>query len=259
MEYPTANVHRVLIPFFRLHDLAADFLTRHLMGVKRALHLIAHLTLFGFLFPDLRIEFGKYAFYVLLYILFLSPLSKIFRARLLLLLMSIRREFGILFGYLVSVHVLGFLLDPLWFDFTIRPFLSGNFFGIDPRYIFGIFAYVCTLPLLLTSNRIANTVLGKNWKRLHRLAYFVLAFSVFHKYLFPGEGFGGANSFRIVEALILLGLYGFLKLLARQNFLPPLRKLNDWVASEYRVFKSMSPVSAQTADPPPPGPGSASF
>lgn len=62
-----------------------------------------------------------------------------------------------------------FLWDEIWLDILDRPFIT-----------VGMLAFVLLLPLAATSNRSMIRRLGKNWKRLHRLAYVVPLLGVLH-------------------------------------------------------------------------------
>lgn len=224
---------------YRLHDAASGFLVKHVFAVKRGILILAHLSLFGFFFPELRKDFGELAANLLILILFISPLSKIFRMRFLLQLMMLRRELGIMMAYLATVHGVGYLIDPDWYDYIIAPMLAGNFWGEDPRYVFGIAAYVLTLPLLLTSNALAQKYLGTKWKLLHRTVYVMFAFAIIHRFLVKD-----APASVIFEIVLLLGSYGLAKALAWKNFLPPLVTVIRLVAEDYRRFKN--PASKPT-------------
>lgn len=244
------SIVHLLRPFlelcYRLHDMASDFLVKHVFALKRGILVVAHLSLFGFLFPEMRKDFGELAANLLIVILFLSPLSKIFRMRLLLQLMMLRRELGITMGYLATVHGVGYLLDPDWYDFIIAPMLSGNIWGEDPRYVFGLLAYALTLPLLLTSNALAQKYLGAKWKLLHRSVYLMFAFAIIHRFLVKG-----APAFVIFEIVVLLGSYGLAKALAWRNFLPPLVTAIQLVADDYRRFKTSTTSVVPPVVPPP--------
>jgi DMSO/TMAO reductase YedYZ heme-binding membrane subunit len=243
MESLIRSLQPILHLGYRLHDWVSDFLVKHIFAVKRTLLVLAHLSLFGFLFPELRKDFGELAANLLIIILFISPLSKIFRMRLLIQLMMLRRELGILMGYLATVHGVGYLIDPDWADFIIQPMLAGNIWGNDPRYAFGLLAYALTLPLLLTSNALSQRYLGTKWKWLHRSVYLMFAFAIIHRFLVKGT-----PAFVIFEIVILLGSYGLAKLLAWKNFLPPLATVIRLVAEDYRRFKQ--PIVPVPAVPP---------
>ncbi|MFZ1627198.1 MAG: ferric reductase-like transmembrane domain-containing protein [Candidatus Moraniibacteriota bacterium] len=235
MESIISLLHPFLRLCYRLHDVASDFLVRHIFAVKRGVLVLAHLSLFGFLFPEMRKDFGELAANLLIVILFISPLSKIFRMRLLVQLMMLRRELGIMMGYLATVHGLGYLIDPDWTGFILQPLLAGDLWGSDPRYIFGLLAYVFTLPLLLTSNALAQKYMGAKWKLLHRTVYLMFALAIIHRFLIKG-----APVFVIVEIVLLLGSYGLAKVLAWKNFLPHLVKAIRLIADDYHRFKISS-------------------
>ncbi len=223
----------ILEILFTAHDRVSAFLAKHFFLIKKLILIVAHLSLFGFLFPEMRKDFGSYAIVVLLVLLFLSPVSKLLRARLLLQLMGLRRELGILMAYLATVHGVGYLIDPDWFSFLTTPYLMGDFFSISPRYLFGFGAYALTLPLVLTSNNLAQRSLGgKNWKRLHTLVYPLLVLALFHKFLRPN---GASVQDLLMPAFILLS-YVVLKILAWKNIFSPLAKVIAWGAARYHDY-----------------------
>lgn len=235
-----------LIPCFRAHDRLSAFFSRYLFKIKRTLLIVAHLSLFGLLFPDMRKEFGELAANVLIIILFLSPFAKVFQTRLLIQLMGIRRELGILMAYLATVHGLGYLLDPEWFSVFIGPYVWMDFFAIEPRLILGLGAYLLTLPLLLTSNTLALRFLGgKHWKQLHRLVYGAFALAVFHRFFTRSESW--LDVWGLIQAGALIGAYVLMKLLAWRNFIAPLRESIGYVASRYQQYRSEQ--KAVTAPP----------
>lgn len=229
---------RFFIICFRVHDVVSAFFGRHLFGIKRALLVVAHLSLLGFLFPDMRKAFGEMAANLLLIILFLSPLSRIFRIRLLAQLMAIRRELGILMAYMATVHGLGYVLDPEWLSVFIAPFFGQDVFAIEARLMFGMGAYLLTLPLLLTSNTLATRFLGgKRWKQLHRLVYGVFFLVIFHRLLTKIAS--GDDVVALIEAGILIGSYLFAQVLARKNVIGPLRSAITAVALRYDRYTLM--------------------
>lgn len=224
-----------VVSCFRWHDFASDFLAKHLFLVKRTLLIVAHLSLFGFLFPDLRKDFGEMAANVLLVILFLSPFSRIFRMRLLAQMMGIRRELGILMAYLATVHGMGYILDPAWFSILIEPYWRTDFLSIEPRLLFGMLAYLLTIPLLLTSNGLALRFLGgKRWKMLHRLVYGIFFAAIFHR-LFTRSA-AGDDVAAFFQAVVLVSAYLFVKLLAWKNFIAPLRDMIAHVSNRYQAY-----------------------
>lgn len=240
---------------FVIHDALCDFIVRHTARIKTVLLLAAHLSLFGLFFQDTLKSFGEAALILLLGILFLSPLSRITRMRLLLLLMGFRRQLGIWFAYLATVHGLGYTIaldSPIfhpdqWMWFLSRP-------GIwDPKLAIGTLAYTLTLPLFFTSNSLMNRLLGRYWKKLHRLVYAVLVLVLLHKAIEIGQT---PDNFELEEGgqvVLVLGAYVLLKLLAWKNFLPPLAAVLSHVADRYKTYRaSLVPPAPPASVPPTP-------
>lgn len=237
--------HRFLIGCFRMHDFASAFIARRLFGIKRTVLIVAHLSLFGFLFPDMRKEFGEIAMNILIFILFVSPLAKIFRMRLLIQMVGLRRELGILMAYMATVHGVGYMLDPDWFGIFISPSIRTDFFSIEPRLILGMGAYLLTVPLLLTSNDVALRFLGgKNWKLLHRLVYGAFILAIFHGFFVRSSDWSDPVAF--TQAGALIGAYFLAQVLARKNFIAPLRTVITSVGSKYERYTAEQKVAGNS-------------
>lgn len=222
----------LVVWMFWLHDKASAFLVRHLFTVKRTILVVAHLSLLGLLLPEMRRDFGELAGNLLIVILFLSPLSRITRSRLLLQIMGLRRELGILMGYLAIVHGLGYMIDPRWQELIFAPFPWQAALSQQAVLAYGVVALLLTLPLLFTSNTFSQKHLGKNWKRLHRVVYALFGFAVLHRFFWHSDGFA------FVQASVLLGSYVFLKLLAWKPFWPAFEAWRSYVAQRYREYQA---------------------
>ena len=123
-------------------------------------------------------DYGELAANLLIGILFLSPLARITRMRFLNQLMSLRRELGILMGYLALTHGIGFMMDPMIQQAVFATDPSVALLSPERAYLYGFIALALTLPLLLTSNNLMQQRLGgKNWKLLHRTVYIMFAFA----------------------------------------------------------------------------------
>lgn len=218
---------------FRAHDLLADMLIRFGSSLKRLILILAHLSVvIGIMVPSFRRGFGEAAGALLIFLLFLSPLSKIFRMRLLLLLMGFRREIGILMGYFACIHGIGYIFQG--YDMRTAASLSGSVVGF--ALFSGFFAMVLLVPLILTSNRMSGRILGAWWKRLHALVYPAFIFVVLHRALIGAGREGVSMVVRGLEAALLLGSYGILKLLAWRDFSPFLRQISERVARSYESY-----------------------
>lgn len=236
IEHISSKQMRFMRFGFVTHDAISDFLARYFKHVKRGLLLLAHASLLGLLFPQFSKVFGEVGSNILLGLLIISPLSKIFRMKLLYQLMGLRRELGIGFAYLAIVHSAGYILDPEWFSVFIAPY-SSQPLSIAPRYVFGMIALVLTLPLLITSNTLSIRILKGNWKRVHSLVYPMFAFSLMHRFL-PDQPGSGSAFLVWMQFVTVFGGYVFLKLLARNNFVAPLRNVIDFVAREYNIYRN---------------------
>lgn len=228
----------VLLLLFWAHDLVSNMLAKHFFLIKKIVLLVAHLSLLGILFPLIWRDYGKLAGDLLIFILFLSPASKITRMRILNQLMGMRREMGILFGYLALVHGLGYATDPAWRD-IIYPLLPlHEILGVSAVYFYGFVALTLTFPLLLTSNNFMQSRLGQTrWKLLHRIVYLMFIFVVLHRFFQRGDPFS------LLEAWFLLGVYLFVKLLAWRPFWPALTAWVAYVGNRYREY-SLQKTSA---------------
>jgi DMSO/TMAO reductase YedYZ heme-binding membrane subunit len=205
---------------FIIHDSLSSFLVRHLFVTKKVLLVVAHFSLLGFLFPEIRRDFGVIAGNLLICILFLSPLAKITRMRLLNQLMSLRRELGITMAYLAIVHGVGYMIDPAW----------AAILSTEIAYFYGVLALFLTLPLLFTSNNLAQKYLGPYWKKIHRLVYVIFIFVILHRFLQRGD------TASLIQAGVLIGSYVLLKLYAWKPFWPALNGLMQKIGLLYQAF-----------------------
>ncbi len=90
--------------------------------------------------------------------------------------LRLRRMLGLFAFFYALLH----LSTYLWLD----QFFDWPEIGADilkrPFITVGMLAFALMLPLAATSNRAAVRRLGRNWKRLHRLAYLAPALGVLH-------------------------------------------------------------------------------
>ena len=87
-----------------------------------------------------------------------------------------RRALGLLCFYYASMHLAAYLVldQALMLPAVIEDVLK------RPFIMLGMAAFVLLLPLALTSNSFSIRRLGKNWVRLHRLAYVVAVCAAVH-------------------------------------------------------------------------------
>ena len=92
-------------------------------------------------------------------------------------LIRLRRMLGLYAFFYGSLHVASYVWIDHFFnwayivdDITKRPYLT-----------FGFMAYVLMIPLAITStNAMVRRMGGRNWQRLHRIAYLVAVLGVLH-------------------------------------------------------------------------------
>jgi sulfoxide reductase heme-binding subunit YedZ len=223
---------------FFMHDALSQFLAKHLFTLKRLVLVVAHVSFFGILVPPLYRDYGELSANLLIGLLFLSPLARITRMRLLNQMMSLRRELGILMGYLALTHGMGFMMDPMIQQAVFAADPSLALLSLERAYLSGFIALVLTLPLLITSNNIMQSRLGgKNWKRLHRTVYVMFAFAILHRFLWRGE------SFALVQAAVLGGSYLLVKLYAWRPFFRWPQQLIGMISERYRAYQLQKKVA----------------
>ncbi|MBC3883979.1 protein-methionine-sulfoxide reductase heme-binding subunit MsrQ [Undibacterium griseum] len=146
--------------------------------------LIPFLRLLGFALTDRLganpLEFisrntGDWTLYFLSITLAITPLRRLLHVGWIV---QLRRMLGLFGFFYASLHFLTFLwfdhffdLEEMWKDVLKRPFIT-----------VGFAAFVCLLPLALTSTNRMMKRLGRHWQRVHRLIYGILPLGVLHYY-----------------------------------------------------------------------------
>lgn len=122
---------------------------------------------------DLEQRTGRHAITLLVLSLACTPLNAIFGWRELI---KRRRALGLYAFMYASIHMLIFVdLDyGLAWSLIIQTILE------KPYIIVGVTAFLLLIPLAITSFDIWKQRLGKNWKRLHRIIYFIAPLAVLH-------------------------------------------------------------------------------
>ena len=121
---------------------------------------------------DLAHTTGDWALRLLLATLAITPLRRLG----LRVLAPFRRTLGLLaFGY-ATLHLLvyvgldqGLAFDSIWEDVREHPYVT-----------VGFAAFLCLLPLAITSTRAWIRRLGRRWVELHRLAYVAAVAAILH-------------------------------------------------------------------------------
>ncbi|TWI50900.1 sulfoxide reductase heme-binding subunit YedZ [Pseudomonas duriflava] len=118
---------------------------------------------------------GLGALILLLITLSLSPLYWTTRWKGWLL---VRRQLGLWAFAYAALHFCSYLVFVLGLDLARL--------GIElqkrPYIIVGLAAFLCLLPMAVTSNQVSMRRLGRTWKRIHRLVYVVLGLALLHMF-----------------------------------------------------------------------------
>lgn len=225
---------------FFLHDAITDFIGRQYLWIKRILLWVSCLPFLLWVIPQgalfLR-DAGSLAGNLLIGVLFLSPLSVIFRMRFLLLLMGLRREFGILMGALAIAHGVGYMFDPMF----VHVYIAGQdgiiLSSVDKSILAGLIGLVFITLLFITSNRLSLTWLGsKHWKRLHRLVYLAFFFIVLHRFFRVGGSWTHIGPF--IDSILLISAYVLLKFLAwKEDTFLAFREIIAEIAHQYAEYR----------------------
>ncbi len=155
----------------------------------------------------LEFQLGIWALQLLIAGLLVTPLRNLLNLNLL----KYRRAIGLLAFFYTCLHLLTYLwLDQQWGweailkDVTKRPYI-----------IIGMIAFLCLVPLAVTSNNASIRRLGAaGWKKLHKLVYLIAVLGAVH-YLLLVKAWPLEPFVYLGIVLILLG-YRFLRLQRRR-------------------------------------------
>ncbi len=170
-----------------------------------------------FIFPEDFRNLGTYCWSLLLFILFLRPLSDIFTdLKILKSLLAFRKELGILCGSLGISHGIGFFLDnktPLseWFQ-------ADYLWDFQQHYFWGVLGFFIVIILTLTSNIFSVKVLKKYWKKMHKLTYIFLLVVAIHIVLIKGGAAGNYFELGVWEDVFPIFILLFLWFLSSVKF-----------------------------------------
>ena len=155
---------------------------------------------------------GRLAITLLVFSLACTPLSNLLGWRELI---KRSRTLG-LYGFVVAfLHILIFLdLDNgLAWDFFAETILQ------KPYILFGMATFLLLIPLAVTSFDVWKVRLGRNWKRLHQLAYIISPIAVLH-YALSKKG----DIFRLQGDIVRPVIYALIILLLLALRLPAIRR-----------------------------------
>ena len=123
---------------------------------------------------------GRHALTLLVLSLMCTPLNNLFGWRELL---KRRRALGLYAFMYATIHLIIFM-D---LDYGFAWSLLLQTVAQKPYIIYGLSTFLLLIPLAFTSFDIWKKRLGKNWKRLHQLIYFIVPLAAYH-YILSKKG-----------------------------------------------------------------------
>ena len=155
---------------------------------------------------------GRHAITLLVLSLACTPLNNLFGWRELL---KRRRALGLYAFMYASIHLL--IFADLDYGFAWSLLLQT--IAEKPYIIYGLCTFLLFVPLAATSFDIWKKRLGKNWKRLHQLVYFIAPLAAYH-FILSKKG----DLFRLQGDLIRPLIYALIILILLTFRIPPVRR-----------------------------------
>jgi sulfoxide reductase heme-binding subunit YedZ len=137
---------------------------------------------------------GTIAEYLLIFIMFVKPLSYIFSSKFFLKAVTYRKESGIASFWFFFFHAAGLIYILKIFNFSSY---------LIPYMFWGSIAGIGMAILALTSNKFSLRLMKKNWKKLQYIAYPVFFATLAHISLFQYDS--------LIKFYIVGGIYAILK------------------------------------------------
>jgi sulfoxide reductase heme-binding subunit YedZ len=128
---------------------------------------------------DLFESFGSISLYLLIAVMFIKPVVKILNIKLFMKLLLYRREVGLLTFWFFLFHAYGLIVSQ---NIGLSSLLNTGSF-----LFYGCVGGAMLVILAVTSNKISQKLLKKNWKRVQYLSYAALFFVLLHVSLVEGE------------------------------------------------------------------------
>ena len=174
---------------------------------------------------------GRHAITLLVLSLACTPLNTLFGWRELL---KRRRALGLYTLMYATIHVLIFInLDyGLAWSLIIQTVIQ------KPYILYGAAVFLLLIPLGITSFDIWKVRLGKNWKRLHQIIYFIAPIAVYH-YALSKKG----DIFHLQGDIVRPFIYGLIIFVLLMLRLPFLRRF--FASFRTRVFAQFTKPNPQ--------------
>jgi len=161
---------------------------------------------------ELEQRTGRHAITLLVLSLACTPLNTIFRWSELL---KRRRALGLYAFMYATIHVIIFIN----LDYGLAWSLLIQTVFEKPYIVVGLISFLLLIPLAITSFDIWKKRLGKNWKRLHKIIYWIAPLAVLH-YAWGKKG----DFFRLQGEIILPLIYALIIIILLIVRIPQVRK-----------------------------------
>ncbi len=126
---------------------------------------------------------GEWGIRILLLAFSISPLQRLFSQPAI---GRMRRLVGLFAFVYVSLHFFAYLF--FYVEFSLKPFLEDF---VERAFITaGIGAFVCLIPMAVTSTAGWQRRLRRRWMKIHRLIYPAIALAIIHFYWLSINEFG---------------------------------------------------------------------
>jgi sulfoxide reductase heme-binding subunit YedZ len=184
---------------------------------------------------DMQQRMGRAAITLLVLSLACTPLSSVFGWREA---PKRSRALGLYAVMYVTIHLLIFI--DLDYGFAWSMILQTII--QKPYIIVGLTTFLLLLPLALTSFDVWKARLGKNWKRLHQLIYWIAPLAVLH-YAWAKKG----DLFKLSGDITRPLLYGLVVAILLILRLPAVRKFFGSIRDRIRLRKRQPPPVDENA------------
>ena len=155
---------------------------------------------------------GRHAITLLVLSIACTPLTTLFKWSELL---KRRRALGLYAFMYATIHLIIFM-D---LDYGFAWSLLIQTVAEKPYIIYGLSTFLLLIPLAATSFDIWKKRLGKNWKRLHQLIYFIVPLAAYH-YITSKKG----DLFRLQGDIVRPLIYSLIILILLAFRIPPVRR-----------------------------------
>jgi sulfoxide reductase heme-binding subunit YedZ len=172
---------------------------------------------------DMEQRTGRHAITLLVLSLACTPLNTLFGWRELI---KRRRTLGLYAFLYAIIHVIIFVdLDyGLAWSLMIQTVLEKSYI------IYGMIVFLLLIPLAVTSFDIWKVRLGKNWKRLHQMIYFIAPLATLH-YALSKKG----DIFRLQGDIVRPFIYGLVILILLILRISPVRRFFASLRDRLRI------------------------